>query len=189
MNARAADGFTLVETLVTLVLLGLMSALTVGVFQQLRSVRAIEERYQEETEVSTVLAYMTSELSRALPIPLSGGDTDVQQPLIGTPNYVRFVGITHNGFRSEALREIEFAFDERQDKKVLVRSTKSRANTEEAVEELLTNITNLKFEYQAASDDKAWSSYWQQRDFLPIGVRTTATFSNGESYMTVTTIR
>lgn len=189
MSARAADGFTLVETLVTLVVLGLMSALTVGVFQQLRAVRAIEVRYQKETEVSAVLAYMTSELSRALPVPLSGGDTDIQQPLIGTPTSVRFVGVTHNGFRSDALRELEFAVEERQDRKALVRRTKSRSSAEEAVQEILSDITNFKIEYRADSDDKAWSSYWYRRDFLPTTVRTTATFSNGERRIAVTTLR
>ena len=64
MSARAADGFTLVETLVTLVLLGLISALTLGVFQQLRSVRAIEVRYQEESEAAAVLNYIAGELER-----------------------------------------------------------------------------------------------------------------------------
>lgn len=189
MSARTVDGFTLVETLVTLVLLGLISSLTVGVFQQLRSARAIETRYQEVTEVSAALAYMTGELGLALPIPLSGGDTDIQQPLIGTPTSVRFVGVTHNGFRSGALREIEFAVEERQNRKALVRRTKSRSNTEEAVEELLTDITNLKFEYRVTSDDNAWISEWQRCNFLPTAVRMTTTFSNVERYTATTTIR
>lgn len=189
MSARAADGFTLVETLVTLVLLGLMSALTVGVFQQLRAVRTIEVRHQEETEVSAVLAYMTGELSRALPIPLSGDDTEIQQPLIGTPNSVRFVGVTRNGFRSDALREIEFMVEERGGKKRLLCRTRSRLHTEEAVEELLSDITNFKIEYRAASDDKAWISEWQKSNVLPTAIRMTTTFGNGEGYTKMTIIR
>lgn len=179
MSARADDGFTLVEALVTLVLLGLMSALTVGVFQQLRSVRTIETRYQEESEAAAVLNYIAGELGRALPIPLFDNNSDVQQPLIGTRNSVRFVGVTRDGFRTEALREITFSVEEREGRKHLLRRIKARSNEQQTTEELLGDIDGFTVEFRANSTVE-WVSEWRDMDHLPAAIRAILTLHGGE---------
>lgn len=173
-----ADGFTLIETLISLVLIGLISTLTITMFQQLQSLRTLELRYSDNSKVAGVLSYLSTEIGGALAIPLRDSGSEIQQPLIGALTSVRFVGVTREGFRTDALKEVEFSLQGEGEGKRIVRRVRSRTQDTEQTEELLKGVSHFKIEYLSLTNEREWRTDWQDKEFLPTALRMSLIYSD-----------
>jgi type II secretion system protein J len=172
---RGDDGFTLIEILVSLVLLGLMAAMTVNVFQQLKTVRSIQARYEARSNAASVVAFIGSEISRAMVISLRTEEGGTMRPLDGKRNSVRFLAATRSGFKDEALREISVYLETKQGEAKILREIRSRSgdnsSSEGRVDELLKGVTDLKFSYRSDGGNGQWTNNWQEIADLPAAIR------------------
>lgn len=175
MTDRDDDGYTLIEILVALVLLGLMATMTVNVFQQLRAVRSIQTRYEARSNAGSVVAYMGSEISRAMAIPLSTDANGMMRSLEGTATSVRFVAATRSGFKEDALREVSFSMENRNGVATVLRRTRSRtgsdSSTDNRTDELLKGVTGFKLSYRSGHEGDPWTESWQNEANLPAAIR------------------
>jgi prepilin-type N-terminal cleavage/methylation domain-containing protein len=175
MTDRGDDGYTLIEILVSLVLLGLMATMTTNVFQQLTTVRAIQIRYEAKSNIGSVGHYIGSEISRAMAIPLSTDADGMTRSLEGTATSVRFVAATRSGFKEDALREISFSIETGNGVATVLRHTRSRtgsdSSTDTQTDELLTGIASFKLSYRSGREGGQWTESWQNEDGLPAAIR------------------
>ena len=175
MIDRGDDGFTLIEILVALVLLGLMATMTINVFQQLRAVRAIQTRYDARSNTASVVNYIGSEISRAMAIPLSTDADGMMRSLEGTATSVRFVAATRSGFKEDALREVSFSIETKDGQTKLLRHVRSRTGSDSPsdnrIDELLSGETALKFSYRSDHEGDRWTESWQNEADLPAAIR------------------
>jgi len=191
MTDRGDDGFTLVEILVALTLLGLMATMTINVFQQLRAVRSIQTHYEARSNTASVVNYIGSEISRAMAIPLNTDADGMMRSLEGTATSVRFVAATRSGFKEDALREISFSIETKDAQTKLVRHVRSRTGgdspSDNRIDELLSGKTALKFSYRSGHDGGQWAESWQNEADLPAAIRiqVTDTTNNLEISRTV----
>jgi prepilin-type N-terminal cleavage/methylation domain-containing protein len=175
MIDRGDDGFTLIEILVALVLMGLMATMTINVFQQLRIVRSIQTRYEARSNIGSVGHYIGSEISRAMAIPLSTDADGMIRSLEGTATSVRFVAATRSGFKEDALREVSFYLETKDGQTKLLRHVRSRTGggspTDNQTDELLTGITSFKLSYRSGHEGDQWTESWQNKADLPAAMR------------------
>jgi type II secretion system protein J len=175
MSDRCDDGYTLIEVLVALVLLGLMATMTINVFQQLRTVRSIQTRYEARSNTTSVVNNIGFEISRAMAIPLSTDADGMMRSLEGTATSVRFVAATRSGFKEDALREIWFSIETKNGQTKLLRHIRSKtggdSSPDNRIDELLSGETALKFSYRSGHDGDQWAESWQNEADLPAAVR------------------
>jgi prepilin-type N-terminal cleavage/methylation domain-containing protein len=175
MTDRDDDGYTLIEILVALVLLGLMATMTVNVFQQLRAVRSIQTRYEARSNIASVVNYIGSEISRAMAIPLTTDADGMMRSLEGTATSVRFVAATRSGFKEDALREISFYLETKDGQTKLLRHVRSKtggdSSADNRVDELLRDLTTFKLSYRSDRENDQWTESWQNKADLPAAIR------------------
>lgn len=175
MSDRGDDGYTLIEILVALVLLGLMATMTINVFQQLRTVRAIQTRYDARSNTASVVNYIGSEISRAMAIPLSTDADGMMRSLEGTATSVRFVAATRSGFKEDALREVSYSIETKDGQTKLLRHARSRTGSDSSpdnrTDELLKGVTSFKFSYRSGHEGSQWTESWQNEADLPAAIR------------------
>lgn len=175
MTDRGDDGYTLIEILVALVLLGLMATMTINVFQQFRTIRSIQTRYEARSNIGSVVHYIGSEIGRAMAIPLSTDADGMMRSLEGTATSVRFVAATRSGFKEDTLREVSFSIETKDGQTKLFRHVRSRTGSDSSpdnrIDELLSGETAFKFSYRSGREGDQWAESWQNEADLPAAVR------------------
>lgn len=175
-HGRDSAGFSLMEMLVALALVGLMSSLIVDVYSHLKTIRTLQEQTAMEANAAAVAAYMATDIGRALTRPLIDMEADEIRYLDGKSDSVRFVAVIRTGFGTEELREVEFSW--RGPKSGLWRRSITRRGAEElrkatVVSELLdVGLAKVSFEFlRQSSTDSQWEDHWQHSRMLPRAVR------------------
>lgn len=175
-HGQHADGFSLLEMLVALALVGLMSVLIVDVYGNLKTVRSLQEQTNLETNATAVANYIVNETSRALARPLLHTNAASILYLDGNPDVVRFVAITRTGFGLEELRQIEFSWQNLRGG-LWRRSTLRRGDDElrkanVISEQIDAAFAKVSFQYLgAASSEGQWENFWQHSKMLPRAVK------------------
>ena len=103
-------GFTLVEMLVALSIVGLLSATVLGFAGQLGRIASLEPRLVERREAEMAADFLARAVGDALPLGLDRR-VDAVVPFEGEDDAVRFVGPIRTGVRATGLRTIRFDLD------------------------------------------------------------------------------
>lgn len=105
------QGFVLVEILVALSIVAVMGAMMAGVLGQMRAVGQIKEQVMVQAELAAAAAHLQRTIEAARRAPLGGGDEEEPNLFEGEADALRFAGVTRQGFRSLALRDVHIRLE------------------------------------------------------------------------------
>ena len=182
---RAADGFTLLETVVALTLLAVMLAmLFAGLRTGIRAWDAGSGRGDRADQVLLTWSFVRKELTAAFPWRLKD-PLAVRLAFKGERERLRFVSMRPAEIGGGGLAFVSFEFEpsrgtERTGRLVMRRSfaaaeSRDFAPVDEAEKfTLLEGVTAARFEYYGAENDitpPSWSDKWDHAQRLPTHVR------------------
>jgi general secretion pathway protein J len=188
-----APGFTLLEVLVAITLLGLIAALLAGGLRfGTRVWHRGEDQLQALAALQSVHGLMRRELAQAVPLTASDG-TAGQVIFEGMPTYVRFAGpapsdllvggeyeITLGLSHDELAQHLVMAW------RLLVGSADDSGAPGGEQVLLLRDVAGVSFAYfgadDGADDSEApqWHESWVERPTLPLLVRVVVSFPDGD---------
>lgn len=178
---RSDSGFTLVEVLVVLSVIGLMSGLMLAMMGQFQHLTGADHRLTLQHALKRTADHIASLLERAEALPL---DVNPGAPLFfleAGEHSVRLLAVTKSGAQTSGLFEIEIGLENKNGiTRVLEiissrRTPKSTADT--TTFELLERAERLTFSYlqkaAPSEPDPVWRADWQTAGQLPAAVRVT----------------
>jgi prepilin-type N-terminal cleavage/methylation domain-containing protein len=190
-SPRSDDGFTLIETLVTLSLVSVLSLLLIVGTSQIRSILTTTHRIDASVEVEALANYIAISLRnlRSLPI-VSEAPTQRRPALIGTTDSITFVGISQIGAQDYSLREVNLLLQgpSQQGTFNLVQKSKSRRVKDKSAYLVteLADVETLRFEYRLKD---GWLNEWN-REELPLAIRVSLSINRkDQSVSTVRTVQ
>jgi prepilin-type N-terminal cleavage/methylation domain-containing protein len=179
--SRPDAGFTLVEVLVVLSVIGLMSALMLSMMGQFRHLSDADHRLTDQAAMKKTADHIAGLLERAEALPL---DIKPDVPLFfmeASKSSARFLAVVKSGARTSGLFEIKIGLDERGGIKRLVETISPRRVAEngdgKVTFELLERAEGLTFSFLQKSEARGikpvWRSDWSTAGELPAAVRVT----------------
>jgi general secretion pathway protein J len=190
-SRRASQGFTLIEVLVALTLLGLMSIFLFGSFRfGVRAWEAGSKRIDELADVEVVQNLLRNELSEATPLVAQRPPSQAESTLAGSSSGLRFVAPlpAHRGIGGYYLFWLS-ASDSSGHGDLMLRWRVYRPDMvlEEAESDettlLLHQVTDARFDYFGRVHDQAepsWHESWNGQDGLPALIRLRMGFPSGD---------
>ena len=192
-RARAARGFTLVELVIALSILGILSLLLVnGLGLATRTWDAVEQRTTEAHQGHLSVIFLQRQIELAQPLRLSRDASAKQITFVGQQHAMRFVAPLPGHLGAGGLYWFALSLvDSSAGKRLLLtywlfqREDWERfgaAVPEQAV--LMEGLENLQFEYlePATPDSPArWTSDWEPLDRLPRLIRVRITYVSGSA--------
>lgn len=174
----AEQGFTLVEMLVVLAVIGLMSGLMLVMMGQFRSIIRVDNSVSEQAALQKTANYIAAQLEQAEVLPLSSIE-DGRVEFIQSPgNTIRFSAVSNRAEPGSGLLEYSYAIEDNNGVSELVEQRRPRRNNTSSNSPnkiiLLENVNRLSFSFlQTGSTDSEpnWVPKWQDRPDLPEAVR------------------
>jgi prepilin-type N-terminal cleavage/methylation domain-containing protein len=171
------SGFTLVEMLVALCIVGLISGLMAAALMQLRPMRAITENVEVNTELNAVAGYIEGILLQSRKLVLLQTPLD-RTGFVGNTQEMRFVTVVRIGADRSSLREVRiFARDLQDGKELVQENTPRRLPPTTVVESVIASkLKNVSFTYwddEVQGDLEKWTSGWSNDRTLPAAVKIT----------------
>lgn len=176
----AADGFSLVDMLVALVLLSVVAGLMAAFIGQFRTITRMQADVSAQTEVDALASYLEDSIGNALPMAFIDNQSDKRFLFEGTASTVRFVTITRQGVKAFGLRETDIVLEGGNELNILRQHfSPRRLDPAERVAattsiNLAENVARLKLQYLSydpASLAPLWMDEWVARAGLPGAVR------------------
>lgn len=174
--ARAKDGFTLVELLVSLALLSLMAIYAIQAFSTLRSMNQVQINLAAQMEVEAVARHLRGELQETVAVFLPGGLTTPKLLFVGKPATLTYVA-TSNGEREVGgLYVVNLALDS--DGVLKSRRQLIQAEVLEHVDEivLLRGVRSVQFAYFPNGSQPQSVPEWPADNQLPNAIDIFLTF-------------
>lgn len=100
------DGFTLLETLVTVAIVSLLSMIVVGALGQVRTMTAVSHKTDQEVRYGAILNYLETTLANARPVRLLGRSDGDPVVMDGSSDHVEFVAIVKTGTSTQSFRDV-----------------------------------------------------------------------------------
>lgn len=190
---RAQDGFTLIEVLVSLVLLALVLALLTGAVRFARGTWEAAARLDREAGYDVAGIFLRARLAEAMPLFEQAEGGVVRVAFDGTSEALSFVAPTQNGPAGAGLYRFALQAEPGGDassKALVVKVTpyqpKTREQGADAPHEghvLVENVETLAFRYFGRGQLRAppaWHEAWPRKDALPDLVELTITRRGGD---------
>lgn len=176
---RSDAGFTLVEVLVTLSVVGLMSGLMLAMMGQFRHLTDADHRLTDQAALKKTADHIAGLLERAEALPL---EIKPDAPLFfmsANEKSARFMAVAKSGALTSGLLNIEIGIEGDNAAGRLVETISSRRASEnaggKATFELLGRAERLTFSYlekpDAAGRGPVWRPDWNVAGKLPVAVR------------------
>lgn len=189
---RAAAGFTLLEMLVALILLGLISTMALGgVRLGARTWEAVTARTGDDGRVQMARAFLARELAQAVPVYAGDGVSQPRLAYLGESESLIFVAplAPHFGLGGFQRLALSVADAETGNGKQLILKRRrfesgdrlDQPSDEDETHILLQGVAEAGFAYRgdAESDNPGWSKDWRNQDTLPALVRLRVVFADG----------
>jgi general secretion pathway protein J len=190
---RCQAGFTLLELLVALLLLGLISTMALGgVRLGARTWETVTAKAGENGRTEMARAFLARELAQAVPVMITNRSGESRLAYEGDRKSLVFVAPLAPHFGLGGFQRLELSIvDEDHDagKQLILKRQRfdgddglDGAGEEEVETHLLLNgIEDAEFAYRESGRDGAavWSGDWRGRDALPALVRLRVAFTDG----------
>jgi prepilin-type N-terminal cleavage/methylation domain-containing protein len=176
---RPDAGFTLVEMLVVLSVIGLMSGLMLPLIGQFRNLTAADHRLTLQAALKKTANHIASLLEQAEALPL---EVKPDAPIVflkASENSARFLAVAKSGAFTSGLLEIEIGLEEKNGVRRVVETISARRAPENGGGrvrfELLEQAERLTFSFlqkaAALGLEPVWRADWQAPGQLPEAVR------------------
>jgi prepilin-type N-terminal cleavage/methylation domain-containing protein len=175
VKERADAGFTLIEVLVALCMLGLISSYSLAALQNLRRMDMIIERLETRSSIEAIANYLDHLMSGARPVAIS---IDHVRPVIafaGEETKVEFVAAGNAALEIGGLLSVTLEAAKREDGLIDLVTTRKLFRTElargkEDIWPLYEGVKEVKFRYfgRARPDQSdRWHESWANQSTLP----------------------
>lgn len=193
---RRDGGFTLLELIIAMTLLGLIVALLFGGLRfGARAWEAVDERSDESSELQVVQSFMRRQLGQATPLALPDSRTRGRVAFEGTPEGIGFAALMPAHLGLGGFYWLSFYAEEGSDGRRLMASWRlfqperdAFADVEAAEETVLVDrISGVEFSYfgpRNRGQSPEWQDRWEEVRSLPALVRVRVSFagSDGRSW-------
>lgn len=177
--SRTDAGFTLVEVLVVLAVIGLMSGLMLAMMGQFRHLTEADHRLTDQAALKKTVDHIADLLEQAEALPLT---VELDAPLFfieANESSARLLAVAKSGAFTSGLVEIEIGLEEKNGIGRIVETISPRrapkSGDSKVVFELLQQAERLTFSYlqkaAATGPDTVWRPDWQTAGALPAAVR------------------
>jgi prepilin-type N-terminal cleavage/methylation domain-containing protein len=177
--SRSDAGFTLVEVLVVLSVIGLMSALMLAMMGQFRRLTDAGHRLTDQAALKKTADHIAGLLERAEALPL---DIKPDAPLFfleAAESSARFLAVAKSGALTSGLFEIKIGLEKKDGIERLIETISPRRASENGAGkvtfELLERAERLTFSYlqkpESAGRAPVWRADWTTAGELPAAVR------------------
>jgi type II secretory pathway component PulJ len=177
---RRDDGFSLLDMLVALVLMGLIGVLLSGLAGQFGSIRQARANAAVEAELDAALTYVANVVEQAMPLPLLAADGLRGPHFRGDVRQLEFVAVQRRGTTAHGLRETAFLVDEEGGERVFVQDSWPRRAVPDMRQSgalrvpIVAGVDAVRFAYlMSDTGDLAWLDEWASTEHLPLAVRVT----------------
>jgi prepilin-type N-terminal cleavage/methylation domain-containing protein len=178
-RSRSDDGFTLVEVLVALSVIGLMSGLMLAMMGQFRHLAIADHRLTDQAALKKTADHIAGLLERAEALPL---EITPDAPLVfmaAQEGSARFLAVAKSGALTSALFEIEINIERKDSIERVIETISPRGAPDQAAGkftfELLSGAQRLTFSYlqkaEAPEREPVWSPEWKTAGELPVAIR------------------
>lgn len=173
--ASSAAGFTLVELLVSLVLMAVMASTISVTIGQLRSIETAQKRLQQLDAADAVVAAIARDLEGAVRLPLIEAGSTSSVLFRGDADSMTFSAIVPVGYRRRGLREVTYQISKDEPGSKVSRSTRLRRfSPGESVvsDDLGPASLSLRLRYLVSRQDgaSAWEDQFSTINSLPQAV-------------------
>lgn len=194
---RRDDGFTLLELLVSITIFALLMVVLIGALQLgSRQVGRLTGQVDRSSQVALAQNFLRAQLGAAQPIVTSTPDSKIVQ-FTGDPQRIDFVALGPESLPSGGLQVLSVGIREAPNgttEQLVVSRRPLREDPDappeaEAPTVLLDGLRSATFVYYgpaAANDDADWQTDWQNMEYLPLLVRLSATFADGQKMADLT---
>ena len=180
---RSDAGFSLVEILVVLSVIGLMSGLMLALMGQFRHLTAADQRVSAQMALQKSADHIAGLLKRAAMLPLDFRPGSPARFLEASESAVRFLAVAKTGSVTFGLREISIALEKRGDVgrivEILSPRRIERSATDEVHFDLASDAESLSFTFleraNSTNSKPVWRKDWQLEAALPLAVRISLT--------------
>jgi general secretion pathway protein J len=181
-SGKGEAGFTLMEMLVSMVLLALVLALLPGAFRLARGTWDATARLERESGLERTRTLLTARLAEAIPLFDQAEAGLVGIAFEGTADRLRFVAPTPNGPAGGGLYRFEIGKSPDEDgagrPSALLASVAPYARSADGARDsaaperhvLIDGVTSVTFRYwgrRALREPPAWHDAWPRKDALP----------------------
>ena len=189
---RAESGFTLLELLVSITIFALLMVVLTGALQLgSRQVKRLTGQVDRTTDVALAQNFLRTHLGAAQPLVASSGDSKVIQ-FDGEPNGIEFVATAPESVRLGGLQVLTVAYRQAKggaDGQLVVGWRPLREGPDAPAASppptvLLDHVRAAKFVYYGPptpKDAADWQTDWKRMTYLPLLVRVSVTFANGDA--------
>lgn len=177
-------GFSLIDMLVTLILLSVVTGLMAAFIGQFRTIKRIQTDVSAQMELDALAGYLETTIGNAMPLPFVEDQVEKRISFEGSSSGLRFVTIGRQGALSFGLRETRISLRGDERLKTLVQDfvprrldETARTNATSSVD-LAGNLATVTFQYLSydmATHAPLWNESWTSRSGLPAAVRITLT--------------
>ncbi len=179
MKDEAEQGFTLVEMLAVLSIIGLMSGLMLVMMGQFRGLISIDRSISEQAALQKTANHIAQLLEQAEALPLAIGKEGVAPSIESTGTSIRFSAVSRHRDSKSGLGEHFIAIEEKAGIAKLVETRTPRrlsARDGEAFRiVLLDNVKSLSFSFleidPLSAAKRTWRADWQNVQRLPTAIR------------------
>lgn len=181
------DGFSLVEMLVALAILGMIGTLMSSFAVQLRQLDNRSKAMAFDNELNVVLDHVVKIVASAVSQPFQIISGQPSRVFTGRSDWVRFVANSRVSSSNRGLRDIEISATRKSDESVqllqknafLSPSSEETLLAEDPVI-LFDDFNELNFQF-ANGPELEWTDRWEKSDQLPFSVKVTVSYAiNGQ---------
>lgn len=178
LHAKADDGFTLVELLVSMALLSLMAIYAIQAFSTLRNMSRVEADMAAQMEVDAVARHLRGELEETSAVFLPDGSVRPKLLFVGKSTTLTYVA-TSNGEREVGgpyLVSLALDGDGTLKSRRQLIQTKISEQVNEVI--LLRGVQSIHFSYRASKNPPQVLPEWNADNRLPIAIEISVAFAN-----------
>ncbi len=182
---RSESGFTLLELLVSITIFALLMVVLIGALQLgSRQVGRLTGQVDRSSQVALAQNFLRAELGAARPLVSPSDEAKIVQ-FDGRGHGLDFVAVAPQSVPAGGLQVLSVAL--RQGQLVVgwraLRESGDAAPVDAQPTVLLDHVRAAEFVYYGPptpSDDADWQTEWQNMTYLPLLVRLSLTFTDGE---------
>lgn len=185
-NNHNDEGFSLIEVLISLMIVSILSGTILGISTRFRNIRELTVQSTDKNEVSALETYLRTIIGNAKLLPLVETGFSDPKYMVGNETSIKFVAEMKQGAFSKGLFDVAIYVDTQSStlfQTLKFRRFKSSAEIDEIKIPIYEGAQNFKFYYAKIDKDQntiMWTRKWNSSLSLPLSVRLIGEIKKGK---------